>query len=441
MFNMNTEKNIAARIRSLFSGLGVLTLIVFQPAFIPHVFAHEENTQQVTENPTQLIQQKALISEPPAPPPPTAGTTDSTAEMINTPATEAFTFAPPVQFLPPQNFYKAKVLKVLEEGTKEVAGFSQPYQTLELRVDNDSKNGKIITTTYGSDITIRPDQKLKTGDSAVVVQTQPDPSTNESAYYIYDTYRLPPVWLIGLLFFGLVIFFGRWKGLSSFLGLLVSVLVLAKIIVPGIVAGWNPFVISLVGAFIIALASLYLAHGFNKKTTIALLSTLATLFLAAIFSLIFVELTHLTGLGSDNASSLQFSIFQNLNLKGLLLGGIIIGALGVLDDITTGQTAAVYEIKQANQSLPFIELYKRGLNVGREHIASLVNTLVLAYAGAALPLFLIFSGDSEIPLWVSLNSETIVEEIVRTLVGSTALVFAVPISTLLAAYYFSKNKS
>jgi uncharacterized membrane protein len=178
---------------------------------------------------------------------------------------------------------------------------------------------------------------------------------------------------------------------------------------------------------------MFLAHGFNKQTTLAFGSTLITLIGAAILSVIFVSLTRLTGAGTEEAFYLQFGSLEKLNLQGLLLGGIMIGVLGVLDDITTGQTAAVYEIHKADPKLKLADLYKRGINVGKEHIASLVNTLVLAYAGASLPLFLIFNLNDSIPLWVNLNSEFIIEEIIRTLVGSTALVLAVPISTFIAA--------
>jgi uncharacterized membrane protein len=123
---------------------------------------------------------------------------------------------------------------------------------------------------------------------------------------------------------------------------------------------------------------------------------------------------------------------QAVNLRGLLLGGIVIGALGVLDDITTTQTAAINEIKRANPRMTRAQLYRSGLSIGREHIASLVNTLALAYAGASLPLLLLFWSDANAPWWVILNSESLVEEIVRTLVGSMTLTLAVPISTWFA---------
>ncbi len=153
-----------------------------------------------------------------------------------------------------------------------------------------------------------------------------------------------------------------------------------------------------------------------------------------------VSFTHLFGMGSEESLFILGDL-PGISLKGLLLGGIMLGLLGVLDDITTAQSAVVDELKQANQSLSFSELYRRGLSVGREHIASLINTLFLAYAGASLPLFLLFSLNQGQELWMIFNNEMIAEEIVRTLVGSTGLILAVPITTALAAYVFQKRSS
>jgi uncharacterized membrane protein len=154
-----------------------------------------------------------------------------------------------------------------------------------------------------------------------------------------------------------------------------------------------------------------------------------------------VAVTSLSGAGTEEAVYLQLSYLPELNLAGLLLGGIIIGTLGVLDDVTTAQVAAVEEISLANRSLSVAELYKRGLSVGREHIAALVNTLVLAYAGAAFPLFLLFALPDHPPLWVILNGENIIEEVVRALVGGSSLMLAVPIATALAAAVFGSKKT
>ena len=223
-------------------------------------------------------------------------------------------------------------------------------------------------------------------------------------------------------------------GLQSVLGLFVSILILAAFVVPQIIHGKNPLLISFIGAFLIACTALYLAHGFSKKTSIALASTLLTLLVSAILAIIFVHTASLFGLGSEEAMYLQIGQTQNINLRGLLLGGIIIGALGVLDDITTAQTAAIAEIYRHNPRLKFRDLYRSGLTIGREHIASLVNSLALAYVGASMPLLLLFTVNRTSPLWVILNSEFIAEEIVRTLVGSATLLFAVPISTFFAAW-------
>ncbi len=189
----------------------------------------------------------------------------------------------------------------------------------------------------------------------------------------------------------------------------------------------------------IATVSIYVAHGFNRRTSVAVGGTLISICIAIGTSLLFVWMGKLFGVGAEETLYLQTAGIGNINLQGLLLGGIIIGALGVLDDITTAQSAAVAEIADANPSLTSGELLKRGLSVGKEHITSLVNTLVLAYAGASFPALLLFVV-YERPWWVVANTELIAEEIVRTLVGSIALMCAVPITTAIAARVFSVRK-
>ncbi|MBP9751065.1 MAG: YibE/F family protein, partial [Candidatus Peribacteraceae bacterium] len=223
--------------------------------------------------------------------------------------------------------------------------------------------------------------------------------------------------------------------ITSTLGLALSIAVLAGGVTPLIAAGHDPLLVSLGGAVIIACTSLLLAHGFRRRTYIALLSTLLTLGASTLLALLAVWLSALSGLGSEETVFLQTGTLAGVDLRGLLLGGIIIGCLGVLDDITTAQTAAVDEISRANPSLGERELMRAGMSVGREHIASLTNTIALAYAGASFPLLLLLSAESRYPLWSTLNSEFFAEEIVRTLVGSATLVLAVPLSTWLAVRF------
>ena len=329
----------------------------------------------------------------------------------------------------PQTFLKGKIIEVMEEGTRDIAGQQNIYQRVRVKTEKEEHE-----LEHGGIWTITEDQKVKRGDRVVLTQSV------DGTLTIFDKYRLPPLIWIFAIFFGLAIFFGRRKGFMSILGLLVSIGIIAKLIIPWILAGGNPITVSLTGSILIAAIAFFIGHGFHARTTIALASTLVTLILAAMLAWIFVNLTKLTGMGSEDAMFLQLG-FETINLKGLLLGGIMIGALGVLDDITTAQSAVVDELKKANKKLCAHDLYQRAISIGKEHTASLVNTLALAYAGAALPLFLLFARGTETPFWVTLNSEFIVEEIVRTLVGSRALILAVPITTYIAAYYFAKHPS
>lgn len=333
-------------------------------------------------------------------------------------------FAGEAGFTPKEEFSIGKVIKILEEG--EEGGI--PYQDVLIK-----SRGQENKIRNGGDFVLRGGMELRAGDKVVLVRSGDE-------YMIMDKYRLLPMLVILALFFFLVIAFSGRKGAASIAGLGISILILIKFVAPEIIAGSNPLFIGILGSFAIAFLSIYAAHGINKRTSIALLSTFITLAIASVAAILFVKFSHLFGTGSEEALFLQTGGFEDLNLQGLLLAGIIIGTLGVLDDITTSQTAAVEEISRAGNGLNFSELWKRGVSVGKEHISSLVNTLVLAYAGASLPLFLLFTLNRTEPLWVIFNNEMIAEEVIRTLVGSASLVLAVPISTFLAAYFFSKQK-
>src|SRR3989339_78773 len=348
------------------------------------------------------------------------------------------TSVPDQMVVPPVDEYaRAEVMTIIEEGQRSFdnEAYSQPYQLVRLRVLSGPEVGKELEIRHGYDFPIREQQKVAVGQTVVLVKTQ---AFGETTYLISDPYRLPWVGLIVAIFLVVAVFFGRFKGIGSVIGLLVGILILVKYIVPTIVSGGNPVTTSLVGSVAIAVLSLYPAHGFSRRTSIALVSMLISLGLATGLASLFVGLARLFGMGTEEAFYVQMGLLENIDLKGLLLGGIIIGALGVLDDVTTGQAAAVDEIHKANPTLPFIELYRRGLSVGREHITSLVNTLALAYIGAGLPLLLLFTTNTVQPLWVAMNAESIVEEIIRTLVGSTTLIFAVPITTALMAHILKR---
>ncbi len=336
-------------------------------------------------------------------------------------------------------YYRAKVLKIVADGTVTLDGKPQEYQTLNLQILNGDEKGKNITIDNGKDFVIGVFQKVSVGETVILAKPANSAGQKTDVYYITDRYRAPSLIFITIIFFALAVYFGRKRGFTSIVGMLFSVVVIFYYIIPHIIKGGDPLWTCIVGAIGIILLSLYLSHGFNRRTTVALVSTLLCLGLAIIIDLLFVHIAKLAGNGTEEAFYLQFDTF-NLNLQGLLLGSIIIGVLGVLDDVTTGQAAAIEEISTANSSLTFHQLYKSGLSVGREHIASLINTLVLAYVGASFPLLLLYSTQKTQSLWVTLNSNFIAEEITRTLVGSSVLVIAVPITTLLAALYYSRRR-
>ena len=250
-------------------------------------------------------------------------------------------------------------------------------------------------------------------------------------YNIRDLERGRPMVALAALFILAVIAFGRWQGVRSLIGLACSFAVIVGFVVPAILRGQSPVPVALVGAMAIMLASLYLSHGVGRKTTAAVVGTALALALTGALTAGFVELAALTGLTSEDALNASFQV-GGISLQGLLLAGIILGGLGVLDDVTVSQASLVFELRRADPAAGFAELTRGALAVGRDHVAASVNTLFLAYAGASLPLLVLFvsGGDA---LGTVATSEAVAVEVVRTLCGSVGLIAAVPLTTVLAA--------
>ena len=331
-------------------------------------------------------------------------------------------------------YVRAKVIELSPERSSEFAGIERQIQDAQLQILDGPDAGQSIEFENGI-LNNRADMRLVTGETIVMQRlVKPDGAVS---YLARDKYRLPPLLFLTVFFFALGVVLAGRIGFTSILGLLASIAVLVFFVVPLIIKGYNPLLISFIGAMLIACTSIYLAHGFNRRTSIALVSTIITLGFSLVLAVIFVHVSKLFGMGTEESVFLQLGPLQAVNLRGLLLGGILIGALGVLDDITTAQTAAVDELSKANHAFGFTELYHSATSIGREHIAALINTLALAYVGASLPLFLLFYINTDTPWWVILNGEFLAEEIVRTLVGSATLLLAVPISTWLAARSFA----
>jgi uncharacterized membrane protein len=336
------------------------------------------------------------------------------------------------------SYYRGKVIKIIKEGVDTSDGQTQPWQELQVELLSGDQKGQRIDINNGQDVVDGSYQRYAAGDQVVVDCSAGLPG-QPFVYSIADRYRIPNLIMAALAFLALTVYFGRKRGFTSIIGMAFSVLVVFYYIMPQIAKGGDPFVVAVEGAAAIIIISLYLSHGFNRRTSIALASALLSLGLAIVIDLVFVHFCKLTGSGTEDASTLQFNGALSIPLLSVYLGGVIIGVIGVLDDVTIGQSTAIEEIHAANASLSFNDLLKSGRSIGQEHIASMINTLVLAYVGVSFPLLLLYSLQRTQPIWVIFNSDFIAEEIVRTLVGSSVLVVAIPMTTLLAAFLYSRK--
>lgn len=257
-------------------------------------------------------------------------------------------------------------------------------------------------------------------------------------YAVSDWVRRPALgWLLGL-FLLVAVVVARGKGLRAVLATGSSLLIAVAFVVPAILAGWNPILVSLLGVGGILVLAIYFVHGISWSTTAALVGTLIAVVATMLLGLFFTGAARLTGLGSDEALSIA-AVAGQVDLRGLLLAGLLIGALGALTDITIVQASVVRELAHVNPSFSLRELYARGMNVGLDHVGSLVNTLVLAYTGAALPLLVLLSVN-DFGLSRALNFEFVASEVVHTLVGSVGLILAVPLTTFIAALMFRGDR-
>jgi uncharacterized membrane protein len=321
-----------------------------------------------------------------------------------------------------EEIYKAEVLNIVSSEQKEVEGL------------NVFGINQVITVKFlegpetNSQATFLQDKlDLKKGEIIFIEKT-------DQTYKVLEKNRMPMIWGIIILFFILIFLLNGFQGVKSILGLGISFVLIIFVLLPLIIFGINPLIVSIIIGGIILSIVLFLSHGFNKGSVIALVGTVGAIIFAGILSLLVSIWMRLTGMGDDMATTAMITTNSVIDFADLLLAGIIIGMLGVLDDIAITQVAVVSEIKNANQNLKPVEVFTRALRVGKEHVSALVNTLVLAYTGASFPL-LILLYQSGIRLDMLLSQEIVATEIVRTIIGSIGLIVAVPLTTYLAARF------
>lgn len=332
-----------------------------------------------------------------------------------------------------QETVRAEVLKILSEEERDIIGTDTmaTVQDVLVEIQGGAKIGEkvsfevdYITLAVGDDIYVN---RLVTFDGI-------------EYYQFKDVRRITPIVLLVGCFALLLLMFSGLQGVRALLSMTLSVLVLFFVLVPLLLKGYSPVLVSTLVAGPMLAIMLFFTHGVHARVWIAFLGTLGAVVATSGLTILWVSLSRFTGLSSDAAVYLNFSTHGALDFGGLLLGSIIIGILGVLDDVAVTQASVVNELKRANNALPFGELYTRAIRVGRDHIGSLVNTLAFAYIGASLPLVLLLvKAESEFIL--SINQELVAVELVRIFVGSIGLILAVPFTTLIAVWWYERYPS
>ena len=353
---------------------------------------------------------------------------------------EELTFQPLTGEKSQAELMRGEVVAITESGTDFLLDDLVPYQILEVEITKGDKTGQRLeinnSASMGSTVDLQYEE-YEVGDK-VKISVMPG-MDGEPVYSLAGRVKFDGLLLLTVLFLAVVLVVGRVWGALSLVGMGVSFLVIFRIIIPLIIRGTDPVVAALIGSLIIIPTTFYISHGFNSKTHVGVAATMIALIVTGLLAIYFVDLTHLTGFASEEAGFLQVERQGTIDIRGLLLAGIIIGTLGVLDDVTVGQASVVQQLKKSKPDSSMRELFTQGMKVGQDHISSMVNTLVLVYSGSALPLLLLFYDENQSFLDI-IEFELISEEIVRMLVGSIGLVAVAPLATWLAAYVFSRSK-
>jgi uncharacterized membrane protein len=331
-----------------------------------------------------------------------------------------------------QDTIKAEVLEVVKEEQREVTGTDTTTSVQEVRIiiREGERAGEVATL-------INEVVKLEVGDNIFVNRMVT--IAGQETFTYSDFERRPVLAILAIVFIAMLVFFSRWQGVRAILSLAASIGAILFILVPALLAGYDATLTTIgISAVILAFA-FFGTHGFNPRSFIAFGGTFGTVILTSLVAYPAVHIMRLTGFNDDASVYLNFATNGQLDLTGLLLGGIIIGILGALDDVSITQVSVVEELKGANNELTFRELYLRASVVGRNHIGSMVNTLALAYAAVSLPLILLYA-KADSPWLEVLNQEVVAAELLRIIIGSMGLVLAVPATTAVAAWYYQKRE-
>ncbi len=335
--------------------------------------------------------------------------------------------------IPETTTYRAVVTEVVEViGTGIFFQGGEEVKTQEIKA-------KILTGEQKGDIIMIGDDFLmmNEGDTFFGLHTI---YNGQATYGVLDYDRRSGLTWLFIIFVILIIGLGKWQGVRSLVSLGGSLAVIILVLIPLLLSGAPPILTSVGLASIILAIAIFFTHGFTRYSAIAFVGTSITVIITGILASFVVYSAHLTGFASDESTYLNFNTGGSLDFVGLLIAGMIIGILGVLDDIAITQVAVVRELYGANANLTKKQIFQSALRVGKEHVSALVNTLVLAYVGVSLPLLLYFSSAGSGNTVMTINSEIFATEIIRTILGSIGLILTVPLTTLLAVMFLDDTR-
>lgn len=335
-----------------------------------------------------------------------------------------------------QGYVRGQVIVVENESRDSALGQGIINQDLKVRIMSGEQKDKEVTVKF-REFFGNEDRSLSRGDGIVLAQIK---NGNETIYEVVDRYRLPTLYVVMGILVLVAILVLRGKGFTTLVSVAASIFLVLKLLVPAILHGANPALVTFGVASAICIIIFYVGHGISKRTSLAFLSTILAIGLGLGLAVAFSGAARLFGLATEETQFVQSFSNSTINLRGLLLAGIVLGMLGIFENITISQAITTERLRNENPLFAFKELFMRSLKEGKEHAISLVNTLFLVYAAVGLPLFLLFSVNTSQPAWVLFNSEYVAEELMRALVGSITLILIVPITTAISAYYYSRQK-
>jgi uncharacterized membrane protein len=321
--------------------------------------------------------------------------------------------------------YHAEVVQAAPIRSQELPGLgmSQQVQMIRVRIESGARDGDVVA--------VQNDRTpLSVGDHAFIREHRAD---GDVRYSVAEVDRRGALAYALAIFAVAIVLLGGRQGVRALASLLMSIVAVVFVLLPLLLRGWPPVSVSIAVTALVLLVAIFVTHGVTRNAAIAYAGTLGAVCIAGALSLIAMAAANLTGLGADEAVLLNAVSESAIDVRGLLLAGILIGMVGVLDDIAITQVAVVSELR-ATGTHGARELFRRAMRVGREHVGALVNTLVLAYVGASLPLLLLLY-EAQAPLAMVLSQEVIVTEVIRAILGSIGLIAAVPLTTFIAVRY------